>query len=103
MSCKSCHNHNNCFNDYKPLHGCKANGCRCGVPKADYCSDISYGGYGSGWDNYRVDRPFYQNAYGRQYGASSYFNHPRNPVYAGVYNYNGIPNIATRSDYFTTF
>lgn len=107
MSCKSCHNHNNCFNDYKPLHGCKADGCRCGIPKADYCCDggfhNGYGNYGHGWNNYRVDNPYYDNIYGRRYGAASYFNRPKNPVYGGYYNYLGIPNINTRSDYFTTF
>jgi len=135
MSCKSCHNHNNCFEERRPGLGCRAEGCRCGIPKANYCCDggfhNGYGNYGYGggrenygrenygrenygrenygrenfgWDNnYRADRSIYGNAYGRQYGASNYFNHPRNPVYGGYFNYNGIPNISTRSDYFTTF
>lgn len=103
--CKTCSNHNNCFTEYRPSHGCAANGCRCGAPKVDYCwgerghrNGWEDRGYRNGWDGYRADRSYW-NTYGR----SGRFDHPKNPVYGGYYNYNGIPNIATRSDYFTTF
>jgi len=106
------HNHNNCFNDYRPSYGCKTDHCRCDrVKPSDYCSTQRHeqhhhnGGHHNNWRNeWRSNNAsYYNNEYGRQY-SNGYFNHPSNPVYSGNYNsYLGYPNTPTQSDYFTTF